>query len=85
MLIAISQLNLRINLPKKITLLGLIQQVPLEASMGLAAGNSISCHSCNGEQIELEIELIKDNFYNIIFHYNTIYLNIFFSLTMDIE
>ena len=85
MLIAISQLNLRINLPKKITLLGLIQQVPLEASMGLAAGNSIFCHSCNREQIELEIELIKDNFYNIIFHYNTIYLNIFFSLTMDIE
>ena len=64
---------------------GLIQQVPLEASMGLAAGNSIFCHSCTGEQIELEIELIKDNFYNIIFHYNTIYLNIFFSLTMDIE
>ena len=65
--------------------MGVNQQVPLEASMGLAAGNSIFYHSCNREQIELEIELIKDNFYNIIFHYNTIYLNIFFLLTMDLE
>ncbi len=36
-------------------------------------------------QIEQEIDVIKDNFYNIIYHSNTIYHNIFVHLQKIIE